>query len=99
VRDVVSAYAAVFYGAPVGSVFNVCSGRGMRLAEAIQQLSNISGVAVHTELDQSLVRPVENTVVVGSHQAITSALGWRPVISFEQSLKDLLEYWIDILRS
>ena len=97
VRDVVRAYEAILHGASKGDVFNVCSGRGVRLFKALDVLSRLSGLNYDTEIDKSLLRPMENRSVIGSHDAITVALGWTPSLNFEESMSDLLTYWIESL--
>jgi GDP-4-dehydro-6-deoxy-D-mannose reductase len=97
VRDVVRAYEAILHGASKGDVFNVCSGRGVRLFKTLDVLSRLSGLNYDTEIDKSLVRPMENRSVIGSHDAITVALGWTPSLNFEESMSDLLTYWIESL--
>lgn len=93
VRDVVVAYDAILRGADTGSIFNVCSGRGVVLLEAINHLSDISGVRFRTEIDKSLLRPAENKIVVGSRQLLTAAFKWEPTIPMVTSLRDMLDYW------
>ena len=45
------------------------------------------------ETDPLLIRPNENKKVTGSYKKINEELGWRPQISLEQSIQDLLTYW------
>jgi len=97
VRDVVRAYEAILHGAIKGDVFNVCSGRGIRLSKALGVLSQLSGLNYDTVIDNSLLRPMENRSVIGSHDAITAALGWTPSLNFEESMSDLLTHWVDSL--
>ena len=97
VRDVVNAYEAILHGAKSGDVFNVCTGQGTRLIDAIDHLSTVSGLKTDIKIDQSLMRPIESTAVIGSHEHVTTTLGWRPLISLQQSLQDLLAYWVKML--
>jgi GDP-4-dehydro-6-deoxy-D-mannose reductase len=93
VRDVVSAYEAILRSAHPGAIYNVCSGRGVALANVITKLSEISGVRVEIETEPSRLRPSENNIVVGSHALLTNKLGWEPTIPLDQSLRDILKYW------
>jgi len=77
-----------------GSIFNVCNGQGMALVDAVDYLSSASGIQHHAQSDQTLVRPLEKSVVVGSPNAITAELGWRPSFTFKQSVDVLLSYWV-----
>jgi GDP-4-dehydro-6-deoxy-D-mannose reductase len=93
VRDVVAAYVALLAKGAIGEVYNVCSGRGVSVADVISMLSVIAGVKPLLETDPKLVRPVENEVVIGDHSKITSAVGWQPTIALEDSLRAVYEYW------
>ena len=93
-RDVVRAYDLIVREARVGSIFNICSGQGIALVDAVDYLSNASGVHYHAQSDQTLIRPLDKPVVVGSHNAITAELGWRPSFTFKESVDVLLSYWV-----
>jgi GDP-4-dehydro-6-deoxy-D-mannose reductase len=98
VRDVITAYEVVLRQATTGAIYNVCSGQGLRLFEAVKYLSSASGLRYDVALDKSLVRSVETPIVIGSREAITTQFGWRPVHTLQQSLADLLEHWVNVLR-
>lgn len=93
VRDVVAAYLALLDRGARGEVYNICSGHGTSIAEAIAMLARIANIEPVLEVDPALVRPVENTIVVGDHRKLTAAVGWQPTLSLEQSLRDVYRYW------
>jgi GDP-4-dehydro-6-deoxy-D-mannose reductase len=93
VRDVVAAYLALLDRGTRGEVYNICSGRGVSIADAIAMFAKIANVDPVLEIDPALVRPVENAIVIGDHSKITAAIGWRPTISLEASLRDVYESW------
>ena len=93
VRDVVTAYVALLERGERGEVYNICSGRGVRISDVIAMLAEIAGVEPVLETDPALVRPIENEIVIGSHDKLTSAIGWRPTIALEASLREVYERW------
>ena len=93
VRDVVTAYTALLERGVRGEVYNICSGRGTSIANVIDMLAAIAGVTPKIVVDPALVRPVENDTVVGSHDKITAAIGWRPTYPLEDSLRTVYEDW------
>ena len=93
VRDVVLAYESILDGAESGSVYNVCSGVGQSLRVVIQHLSEITGIKAEICQSKNLLRPAENRTVVGARDAIFGDLGWEPAISFDHSLREIMEYW------
>ena len=50
-------------------------------------------IHVETLQEQSQIRPIDNPRIVGSYQKIQRDLGWKPTISFEQSLQSIYHYW------
>ena len=53
----------------------------------------ILGISVTKVLDPSLVRPNDNTAIVGWFNKIHEELWWDSLIPFEQSHWEILEYW------
>lgn len=93
VRDVVAAYCTLIEHGGKGEVYNVCSGRGVSIAEAIAMFEVITELRPKVITDPDLVRPIENAIVIGSHDKITAAVHWRPTITLEQSLRTVYDYW------
>jgi GDP-4-dehydro-6-deoxy-D-mannose reductase len=93
VRDVVTAYARLLTHGVRGEVYNVCSGRGLSIAEAIMMFETITGLHPPVVSDPARLRPVENAFVIGSNTKITDTLGWRPSYTLEASLRAVYEYW------
>ena len=94
VRDVVAAYLALLARGARGEVYNICSGRGIRIADAIAIFAGFAGGTPAIETDPALVRPVENEIVVGDHAKLTAAVGWRPTIALEDALRAVYDYWL-----
>jgi GDP-4-dehydro-6-deoxy-D-mannose reductase len=93
VRDVVRAYWALLdQGAP-GEVYNVCSGRGVRLADLLEELVRQSGLEVEVHVDPARLRPVDVPVLVGDPSRLQAATGWQPRIPLARTLRDLLDHW------
>ena len=59
-------------------------------------LIKISGVKVTVERDPALVRPTDEKTLLGDNSKLR-ALGWEPVIPFEQTLKDIFANWMERL--
>jgi GDP-4-dehydro-6-deoxy-D-mannose reductase len=94
VRDVVKAYLLLLRRGTSGEVYNVCSGTGRTIAECLDMLMRIADIRCEIKKSDSLVRPVDNPVIVGDNGKINSRTGWSPEISFEAGLTDLFEYWM-----
>lgn len=91
VRDVVNAYYMLLMDGTPGEIYNICSGTGIALADIINQVADIVGIKVHTKVNPEYVRPNDNRVVIGSHDKLTTELGWQPVIAWDQTLGDMVK--------
>ncbi len=93
VRDVVRAYALLLERGKPGEVYNVCSGRSIRLADLIDLFQSVAGVEIDIECDPAKLRANEAAEICGDPRKIHSETGWLRQISLEQTVADLLEYF------
>ena len=90
VRDVVRAYYRLLLDGKAGEVYNICGEKGVSLAEVVDQIADIVGVAVTTRVNPDFVRPGDNQVVIGSAEKIRQDIGWTAEIPLRQTLMDLI---------
>ncbi len=93
VRDAVRAYAAIMKSGTPGTIYNVASGVGRPVRTIVEALVARSRVPIRIEQDPSRFRPNDVPMLIGSPRRLQQATGWRPEISFEKMVDDLLEYW------
>lgn len=93
VRDAVRAYALLMLYGKSGQVYNVCSGKAVRMRDLLQRLIKLSRVPIKTQVDPARVQANDVPFQVGAPNKLFRATGWRPAISMARSLTDLLEYW------
>jgi GDP-4-dehydro-6-deoxy-D-mannose reductase len=94
VRDVCRAYAACLsVDLPSGTIINLCSGQPRRIGDILQGLLDLAGVTAEIKTDSGRLRPVDIPRAVGDGSAAKRLLDWTPAIAWEQTLKDILEYW------
>lgn len=90
VRDVVRAYLLLAAGADAG-IYNVASGTGRNLADCFATLATMIGADAVALPDPSLIRPADIPVLIGDPSRLRAATGWQPIITFEQTLQDLID--------
>lgn len=93
VRDVARAYAFSLSKGEPGEVYNISSGVGVKIKDMLDKLIELSNVDLKVESDQSRMRPSDVELLIGSAEKFKKATGWKPIIPFDQTLGDLLEYW------
>ncbi|MCK5377113.1 MAG: GDP-mannose 4,6-dehydratase [Acidobacteria bacterium] len=99
VRDVARAYwSAAVEGRP-GEAYNVCSGRGVRIAEVLDMLVARAGIELEVVVDPSRLRAADIPHMVGDAELFYETTGWKPEISLERTLGDLLNWWRGKLES
>ncbi len=93
VRDAVRAYALLAEHGVAGEAYNVCSGTGRSVREALEALAGQARVGIEVEIDRERLRATDIEEQRGSFDRLRAATGWQPDIPFEQSLTDLLDDW------
>jgi GDP-4-dehydro-6-deoxy-D-mannose reductase len=99
VRDVVRAYRLLATQGEPGEIYNLGSGRGTRLADALETLRGLAGVPIEVFVDPTRVRPVDQPLLVADASKLRASTGWEPRFSIEATLADMLDDWRTSLRS
>lgn len=93
VRDVVSAYYKLLHKGKKGEIYNVCSGCAVRLSEIIMFISEALDIRVIPSVDDALVRPNDNMLIVGDNSKLCNDTDWHPHYCLKNSISDIIEYW------
>ena len=93
VRDVVRGYWLALEKGEAGEVYNICSGRDWTIRAMLDLLLGMTKVKVKIEQDAARMRPSDVPVLLGDASKFRKATGWETTIPFEQTLRDLLDYW------
>jgi GDP-4-dehydro-6-deoxy-D-mannose reductase len=93
VRDVVRAYKLLLERGKSGEIYNVCSGHEIKTRSLLEKLIEKSGIDILIEQDENFVRGNEQQRVCGSFKKLNQEVGWKPEISIDQTLVDMIEYW------
>jgi GDP-4-dehydro-6-deoxy-D-mannose reductase len=91
VRDIVKAYYLLTkYGTP-GEKYNICSGKPTLIRSLLDELIDLSGMAIQIEEKSSRLRKSDIPTQTGSANKIRQQTSWQPQISIQQSLLDTLQ--------
>lgn len=99
VRDTVRAYEALMTSGQAGAIYNVCSGRAVAMQDVLDALCRLASAPVRVERDPARMRPADTPVVLGNHGRLTADTGWRPELTIETTLADLMAYWRDAVQA
>ncbi|HEX6862287.1 MAG TPA: GDP-mannose 4,6-dehydratase [Thermoanaerobaculia bacterium] len=98
VRDMVRAYWLAVTKAKPGEVYNIATGNGIVIREMLERLIKLASVEVKIETDPERLRPSDVEILIGDASKFNADTGWEPRIPFDQTLRDLLDYWRTTLR-
>jgi nucleoside-diphosphate-sugar epimerase len=89
VRDVARALIALARHGRAGLVYHVGTGRSQRVGDGLQRLHRLSGERVRVTIDPHRAASAGPCDSRADIRRIVEHTGWRPEISWEQSLEDL----------
>jgi GDP-4-dehydro-6-deoxy-D-mannose reductase len=93
VRDIVRGYYLALTQGERGEVYNLGSEREHTTRALLQALISLTKLDVRIVQDPERLRPSDVPRVVADCRKLRARTGWRAEIPFEQSLRDLLDYW------
>lgn len=91
VRDIVHAYYLILKNGKAGEAYNVASGKAYSIQYLLDTLLSFTDKDIDIRIDSDRLRPVDVPEIRGDITKLTADTGWRPSITFEETLKDVLE--------
>jgi GDP-4-dehydro-6-deoxy-D-mannose reductase len=76
-----------------GKVYNLGSEQAHSVRELLDTLLRFSRIPLKVQQDPARVRPADVPVMVSDCTRFRERTGWRTTIPFEQSVRDVLDYW------
>jgi len=95
VRDMVRAYWLAIFKCEFGEVYNISSDKGVQIKDILKKLEMITGETPEYKTDVSKQRPSDVMILVGNSKKFRKVTGWKPEITFEQTIKDMYYYWLE----
>jgi GDP-4-dehydro-6-deoxy-D-mannose reductase len=97
VRDMVKLYPLLLEKGIPGEVYNAGAGKSVQIKEILNILLSLSKKTISIEQDPDKMRPSDVLEIVSDITKVYRTTGWKPVIPIEQTLKDTLDYWRNII--
>lgn len=92
VRDVVKAYVLLSKYGISRNVYNVGSGKSIKIMDILNLILKKSTKKIVIEVDQNKFRPIDTPRIDVNNSKLIN-LGWKKTISLEQSIDDMLNYF------
>lgn len=95
VRDAVRAYWLLAQKCPPGEVYNIGGDVQMTIGAMLSTMLNLAGMKreLRQAKEESLLRPADVTLQIPDSSKFRTATGWEPAVPFEQTMRDLMDYW------
>ena len=97
-RDMVRAYWLATERGEPGEVYNVGRGTCIAVGDMLDVLLSQSSVEIAKEQDPSRMRPSDVRLLWANVDKFKKATAWEPVIPFDRTMADLLNYWRERVR-
>ena len=95
VRDAVRAYHMMLTVKPeIGAYYNIGGTHVCKISDvlnALMEKSTTKNISVKT--DPERIRPIDADLQIPDTTKFTEKTGWKPEITFDQTMSDLLDYW------
>lgn len=96
VRDAVRAYYILVTHNPTpGEYYNIGGSFTLSVEKMLEKLIFLSTMSnqITTKIDSDRLRPIDADLQVPDTSKFTAHTGWKPEITFDQTMQDLLDYW------
>jgi len=97
VKDMVAAYVLAIEKGKDGEAYNIGTGTSYKISEILDRLVSLSSKRIKIKKDESLMRPSDNPELLCDARKFKKLTGWKSKISIEETLKDTLDYWRNII--
>ena len=97
-RDMVRAYWLATERGEPGEVYNTGRGTCISIGHMLDVLLSHSNVDIAREQDPSRMRPSDVRLLWANVDKFKKATDWEPMIVFDQTMADLLDYWRERVR-
>ncbi len=101
VRDAVRAYYMLLTINPIpGEYYNIGGTYSCKVGDILNDLINLSNIKdeIIIEQDSARLRPIDADLQVPDTSKFSKHTGWSPMIEYEQTISDLLNYWRENIR-
>lgn len=93
VRDIVRAYSSLMKTGRSGQTYNVGSGTARSIQSILDLILSKTSVKIDIVRDASRMRPSDVPAIAADISRIRTDTGWEPVITLENTIEDIMNYW------
>lgn len=92
VKDMVRAYILLMEKGKTGEIYNLGSGKGVKMQEIVDQLCSMAKTTIIVKRDESRLRPLDVPILIADNKKIRE-LGWETKENLQATLEAVLAEW------
>lgn len=92
-RDLINALTLLAEKGIAGDVYNISSEHIYQMKNIVSMIEKQIGHKFIVHVDQALLRPTDEKIIVGDVTKLKQDTGWKQTIPMERTIADMLEYW------
>jgi GDP-4-dehydro-6-deoxy-D-mannose reductase len=93
VQDTVRGFYLAALKGKRGEAYNLCAAKPYQIGELLRTAIRLSGVNAEIRPVPHLMRPSDEKIIFGRSDKMRRDTGWKPLLSIEQTLQSMLQYW------
>jgi GDP-4-dehydro-6-deoxy-D-mannose reductase len=93
VRDIVRGYQMLMEKGATGEIYNIGSGMPIKISDLLKRMISLSAAKIEVFEDPEKMRPSDSPIIYADCSKIHEHTGYKPQITLEQTLTDVLDYW------
>lgn len=97
-KDLISALRLLAQKGQYGEAYNISSEKAYQIKDIIKAIEAEMGVEFELSVDEKLLRPTDEKIIIGDVTKIKNDTGWSQQIPLNQTVKEMIEYWRKVLR-
>jgi GDP-4-dehydro-6-deoxy-D-mannose reductase len=97
VRDIIRAFDICLDKGTIGEVYNLSGETVYQIKDIVEILKKLVDFEFSIEIDPKLLRPTDEPIIYGDSSKFKKETLWKQEIPLEKTLKDMLDYWREVL--
>ena len=99
IKDTIRAISLAIKKGKSGETYNVCSARKTQIRDVLNIILGFSNKKIKViEQFPKKLRKIDEDVIIGDNSKIKRELGWDITISLEKVLREMFNYWKELMR-
>jgi GDP-4-dehydro-6-deoxy-D-mannose reductase len=99
VRDVMQAYILLIRHGDSGEAYNIGTGEAHSIQSLLDILLGYTHANIQVKPDPNRLRPSDVPVIYADNSKLRAKTGWTPIRKFEDSLRQVLDYWREEVKN